>query len=206
MTGTPVRILLARHGETVFNVERRYQGQSDSPLTERGVEQARQLALLLREERVGAVYSSDLGRALETALVVAVPHGLEVFADPRLREVDVGDWTGLSRDELAASDGERMRAWDTQPSTVRLPRGEAIVDVQARALRFFEERMPEHAGQTVVVISHGAISQSIMVHGMGGSIGDLWLDGWLANCEVSRLEWRRDSGLSLLPELSPVLD
>ena len=68
MTGTPVRILLARHGETVFNVERRYQGQSDSPLTERGVEQARQLARMLRDEPVGAVYSSDLGRALETAL------------------------------------------------------------------------------------------------------------------------------------------
>jgi broad specificity phosphatase PhoE len=206
MTGTPVRILLARHGETVFNVERRYQGQSDSPLTERGVEQARELARMLRDERVAAVYSSDLGRAIETALVVAVPHGLQVCADPRLREVDVGDWTGLSHEELAASDGERRRAWETQPSTVRLPRGEALVEVQARALRFFSERMPPYAGQTVVVITHGAISQSIIVHGMGGSIGDLWLDSWLANCEVSRLQWHADSGLTLLPELTPVRD
>jgi phosphoserine phosphatase len=188
MSGTGVRILLARHGETVFNVERRYQGHSDSPLTERGVAQARELAHSLKDEPVAAVYASDLGRAFETALVVAVPHGLQVIADPRLREIDVGDWTGLSAAEVKATDGERQEAWRTWPATVRMPRGEALGEVQARALEFFSVRMHDHAGQTVVVIAHGAISQAILINGMGGAIADLWLPNWLANCQVATLD------------------
>ena len=103
MTGTPVRILLVRHGETVFNVERRWQGQSDSPLTERGVAQARQLAAALQDEPLRAVYSSDLGRAMATASIVAETHRLDVVTDPRLREIHVGEWTGLSHPQIASA-------------------------------------------------------------------------------------------------------
>jgi broad specificity phosphatase PhoE len=195
MSGTPVRIVLARHGETVFNVERRYQGQSDSPLTERGVQQARDLAGSLEHEPVAAVYSSDLRRAFETAREVALPHVLDVIQDPRLREVDVGDWSGLSSAEVEATDFERLQAWRSRPATVRPPRGEALADVQSRALAFFAERMPDHAGQTVVLVAHGAIGQAILVHGMGGTIADLWLSNWLANGQVSHLEWTAESGL-----------
>jgi probable phosphoglycerate mutase len=198
--------VLARHGETVFNVEGRYQGQSDSPLTERGVRQARELAETLRGEPVAAVYSSDLGRASATARTVAEPHGLQVMHDTRLREVDVGDWTGLSSAEVAAADFERLQAWRTQPATVRLPRGEAIADVQARALAFFAERMPEHAGQTVVLIAHGAIGQAILVHGMGGTLADLWLSNWLANCQVSELDWTPETGLRINAEATAGTD
>jgi len=76
MTGTPVRVLLARHGETVFNVEGRWQGQSDSALTERGLAQARQLAAALADEPVATVYSSDLGRSMGLmATVSSAPVG-----------------------------------------------------------------------------------------------------------------------------------
>src|SRR5690348_7117717 len=103
MGGTPVRILLARHGETVFNVEGRWQGQSDSPLTERGRAQAIELARALADERVAAVYSSDLGRSLDTATEVGAIHHLEVVADARLREIHVGEWTAKRRDEIEAA-------------------------------------------------------------------------------------------------------
>src|SRR5437660_8866268 len=92
VAGTAVRILLARHGETVFNVEGRWQGQADSPLTERGLAQARELARALAHEPIAAIYSSDLGRAFLTAAEVATPHGLQVIADRRLREIDTGEW------------------------------------------------------------------------------------------------------------------
>jgi broad specificity phosphatase PhoE len=197
MTGTPVRILLARHGETVFNVEGRWQGQSDSPLTERGVAQAEQLALALANERVAAVYASDLGRAFKTAEHVAAPHGLQVVSDPRLREIDVGDWTGLSRAEIMAIDGERLQAWAERPATVKHPNGEGLGEAQSRALSFFAERMPAHAGDTVVVITHGAIGQAILVHSMGGSLADLWLEARIDNCQISRLEWSVEKGLEL---------
>src|SRR5215472_10619420 len=90
MGGTPVRILLARHGETVFNVEGRWQGQADSPLTERGRAQAAELARALGGEQIAAVYSSDLGRAADTAAEVATLHQLGVTQEPMLREIDVG--------------------------------------------------------------------------------------------------------------------
>src|SRR5207247_5573475 len=93
MNGTPVRILLARHGETLFNVEGRWQGQSDSPLTERGLAQARELGRALSAEAIAAVYSSDLGRAMQTAHEVATLHGLTVRPEVRLREIDTGGFT-----------------------------------------------------------------------------------------------------------------
>jgi broad specificity phosphatase PhoE len=203
VSGTPVRILLARHGETVFNVEGRWQGQSDSPLTERGVAQARQLALALANEPLVAVYSSDLGRALRTAEQVAQPHGLGVVADPRLREVNVGDWAGMNRAEIEVEDAARLDAWIWRPATIRLPRGETLADAQARALAFFAERMPAHAGQTVAVVTHGAVGQAILVHSMGGSIGDLWLKERVDNCQISRLSWTAEAGLELV-ELADV--
>jgi probable phosphoglycerate mutase len=203
MGGTPVRILLARHGETVYNVEGRWQGQSDSPLTERGRAQARELARALAAETIAAVYSSDLGRASSTAAEVAGVHGLEVVADERLREIHVGQWTGLGRAEIEAAFPGGLHAWATAPSRYVLPGGEALQSAQRRALEFFDERMRSHSGETVVVISHGAIGQAILVHAMGGTVEDLWLEQRVDNCQISRLEWTAKRGLELI-ELADV--
>jgi broad specificity phosphatase PhoE len=203
MVGTPVRILLVRHGETVFNVEGRWQGQSDSPLTERGLTQARELGRALAEEPIAAVYSSDLGRALNTATEVARPHHLTVHTDTRLREVDTGEWTGKGRAEINQEFPGGLEAWAERPSTVRLPGGETIYEAQARALAFFTERMPAHTDETIVVISHGAVGQAILVNAMGGTVEDLWLKQRVDNTQISRLEWTPASGLKLI-ELSDV--
>ena len=93
-------ILLVRHGETDWNLERRWQGHIDRPLNDVGRAQARALADRLDSEPFAAVYSSDLARARETAEIVAAAHGLPVHLDPRLREADVGEWSGLTADEI----------------------------------------------------------------------------------------------------------
>jgi broad specificity phosphatase PhoE len=203
MGGTPVRILLTRHGETIFNVEGRWQGQSDSPLTERGRAQARELARALAAEPIAAVYTSDLGRAALTAAEVVAQHALEVIPDPRLREIHTGDWTGKGRAEIEASWPGGLREWATGPTRFLMPGGESIRAAQARALEFFAERMPSHAGETVVVISHGAISQTILVNAMGKTVADLWLKERMDNCQISRLEWTVERGLELI-ELADV--
>src|SRR5215467_3096506 len=113
MGGTPVRILLTRHGETIFNVEGRWQGQADSPLTERGRAQAAELARALADEQIAAVYSSDLGRAADTAEEIAALHQLEVRTEPRLREIDVGAWTGKHRDQINTEFPGGLKAWAT---------------------------------------------------------------------------------------------
>jgi probable phosphoglycerate mutase len=198
MGGTPVRILLARHGETEFNVEGRWQGQTDSPLTDRGRAQAAELARALADEQIAAVYSSDLGRAADTAALVAALHQIEVAQDSRLREIDVGAWTGKHRAEISADYPGGLQAWANKPSAYQLPEGELIRDAQARALEFFRERMPTHVGQTVVVISHGAVCQTILVNAMGGTVDDLWLQEGVDNCQISRLEWTAAGGLELV--------
>jgi broad specificity phosphatase PhoE len=203
MPGTRVRILLARHGETVFNVSGRWQGQGNSPLTERGLAQARELGRALGQDPIVAVYSSDLGRAAQTAHEVAVLHGLEVQLDPNLREIDVGGWAGKSWAEIEAEFPGGQQAWANAPAGMRLPDGETLLEAQTRALAFFAERMPAHAGQTLVVITHGAIGQSILVNAIGATVDDLWLTERVDNCQISRLEWTATDGLKLI-EMSDV--
>jgi probable phosphoglycerate mutase len=203
MGGTPVRILLARHGETVFNVEGRWQGQTDSPLTERGLAQSRELARATSDEHVAAVYSSDLGRAMNTAAEVAALHGLNVTAEARLREIDCGAWTGKDRAAIDAEFPGDRQAWATAPSSMRMPDGETLLEAQARALAFFGERMPDHHGKTVVVVSHGAVAQTILVNALGGTVQDLWLEQRIDNCQISRLQWTPEKGLEVL-ELADV--
>jgi len=86
---------------------------------------------------------------------------------------------------------------------MRLPNGETLFEAQTRALAFFAQRMPAHAAQTVVVISHGAIGQTVLVNAMGGTVEDLWLEQRVDNCQISRLEWTPSHGLKLI-ELSDV--
>ena len=203
MTGTPVRILLARHGETLFNVQGRWQGQSDSPLTDRGLAQAQELGRALAREAIAAVYSSDLGRALQTAREVAAPHGLVVRTDVRLREIFTGGFTGKSTAEIDAEYPGQRQAWAKAPAGMRLPAGETLLEAQTRALAFFAETMPRHIDQTVVVISHGGIGQSILINALGRSVGDLWLKQRVDNCQISRLDWMPAAGLRLV-ELSDV--
>jgi probable phosphoglycerate mutase len=203
MAGTAVRVLLARHGETVSNVEGRWQGQTDSPLTERGLAQARELARALAPEPIRAVYSSDLGRAFTTAAEVARPHGLTVLPEERLRELDVGRWTGRLGAEIRQSEPDLMALWRDRPSDLHIPEGETLAQAQQRALDFFQEMLPRHAGQTVVVITHGALAQCILVAGMRRPLGDLWLKERIQNCQISRLDWTSEAGLNLV-ELADV--
>ncbi len=104
-------ILLARHGETDWNRENRFQGHADPPLNETGRAQAAELAAALANEPLAAVYSSPLRRAFETAQIVGAPHGLEPVPVDALREVDVGSWQGLTRAEIEERFPEQFARW-----------------------------------------------------------------------------------------------
>lgn len=143
-------ILLARHGETDWNREGRWQGWADPPLNETGRAQARALADELRSTPFDAVYSSDLKRAHETAEIVAAPHGVPVVVDPELREIDIGSWSGLTRPEIDARfpNGERP---DGETREQHFSRVRAAVVRIARA----------NAGRRVLVVTHGGTVRAI---------------------------------------------
>ncbi|HKG04453.1 MAG TPA: histidine phosphatase family protein [Conexibacter sp.] len=137
-------LLLARHGETDDNVPPlRFQGQRDTPLNERGREQARELAdrVAALEQPVASLWASDLSRARETAEIVGERIGLTPQLDARLREGWRGEWEGFLFDEIAASDPERYAAWRSPDAEVgfQFPGGETLAQQQARVLECLRE-------------------------------------------------------------------
>ena len=132
-------LLIARHGETEWNREERYQGHADPPLNETGRAQAEQLAEQLAGEPIEAVYSSDLRRASDTAEIVGAHFGLPVERKPGLREIDVGSWQGLTKAQI---DG---RPWD----------GETYEHHSERVTRALREIAARHPDGRVLVVSHG---------------------------------------------------
>jgi broad specificity phosphatase PhoE len=143
-------ILLARHGETDWNKEGRWQGWADPPLNDTGRAQARALAEQLRETPFDAVYSSDLKRAHETALILAEPHGVPVVVDRDLREIDIGSWSGLTHTEI------RERFPDG-----RRPDGETREQHAERILAAVQRIARDHLGERILVVSHGGTIRAV---------------------------------------------
>lgn len=160
-------LLLVRHGETDWNRLQRWQGQADPPLNERGREQADELARALAGQSIEAIYASDLRRARETADIVAARLGLPVASEPGLREIDVGSWSGLTREEIAGRD------WD----------GETKDAHRARVLAAVRRIVRDHPGGRVLVVTHGGSVRRIQEAVEGEA------DGVLPNCGLLRLRY-----------------
>lgn len=143
-------ILLARHGETDWNKEGRWQGWADPPLNDTGRAQARELAERLEATSFDAVFSSDLRRATETAEILAAPHGVPVIVDAELREIDVGSWSGLTRAEIRERfpNGER-------------PDGETHDKHAARVRKAMLRIARANAGRRILVVAHGGTIRSV---------------------------------------------
>jgi broad specificity phosphatase PhoE len=165
-------ILLARHGETDWNRDGRFQGHADPPLNRRGRAQARELSRTLAGESIDAVYSSDLRRAHETALLVAEPHGVPVVTDRGLREIDVGSWSGLTRTEVE----------ETFPGAEHHD-GESREQHLARVVEAMERIARAHPGERIAVVSHGG-SLRALHHAIGEPLQPI------ENCGVYELRFR----------------
>jgi broad specificity phosphatase PhoE len=161
-------VYLARHGESDWNVERRWQGHADRPLTERGREQAEALAARLADVDLDAIYSSDLRRAWETAEAVGRARGLEVVRLPELREVHVGSWCGLTRDECAERFPEAFGRW--QAGGFGWEDGESYEEMGERILRAVRRLAGRHPDGAILVVSHGGPIRAVHAEALGVDI------------------------------------
>jgi probable phosphoglycerate mutase len=155
MTTEATRLILVRHGETVWNLERRMQGHLDSELTASGRAQAAALAMRLKRYAPRAVYSSDLGRALETAQVIAAACCLSVDTDVRLRERALGVLEGLTQPEAEALVPQAWRGFTRGGPDFVIPNGESARQRFDRNLAALGEIAARHPGACVVVVAHG---------------------------------------------------
>ena len=158
------RVILVRHGETDWNATRRAQGHADVPLNHAGRAQALDAARELSAFTVDAVYSSDLMRALDTAKEIARLHGLEVVVEPRFREIDQGEWTGLTSAEIRA---RWPGLWGPERHRSRRPGGESPAEVRRRALAALAGAVEAHPDGTVVVVSHGGTIRWLSAAALG---------------------------------------
>jgi probable phosphoglycerate mutase len=183
---TVTRVLLVQHGETEWSREDRFAGTSDVTLSERGHWQAAQLAERLKAERLAAVYSSPLYRALETAKVIAAPHRLQPTVVDGLSEMDFGDWEGRSRSTVMAEYAPVYAAWTRDPATVRTPHGESGFEVATRAVAAVKELARMHVGATIVVSGHRTVNRLVLCQllgiGLSGYRERLAQDDGALNC------------------------
>ena len=179
-------LLLVRHGETDWNRERRFQGHADPPLNQAGRVQARELAKSLAGEGIDAIYTSDLRRARETAEIVAARVGSDVVALRELREIDVGDWQGLTWPEIEERHPDGAARWHRDGHG--WDGGETYDQLRERivaALRVIAERHPR---QRVLVVGHGGTVRATRAFVEGVSVVESrGRSPAIGNCEVFRV-------------------
>jgi broad specificity phosphatase PhoE len=168
-------LLLARHGQSVSNAVRRFQGTQDVALSELGARQAEALGQVLRHRRVSAVYTSPLERARRTAEIAAAGLDLPLTAVHDLRELSLGEWEGLTVEEVCALPGDPYAQWVRDPVACLPPGGEPLADVQARVVRAMAGIAAAHPdGQDVLVVCHGGVISVYLAHCLGLPLSSIW--------------------------------
>ncbi len=178
-------ILLARHGETTSNKERRFQGQLDVPLNETGREQARALAERVRDEPLAALYASPLVRARETAEIVGAALGLDVRLDDRLKEVDVGDWQDRLKDDVEREDPEAWAAFRAAGDGFRFPGGESFAEQQERVIAALVD-ITQRGELPALLVCHRGVVRCALAHTHRRGL-DTYHDWTVPNAELIRL-------------------
>jgi broad specificity phosphatase PhoE len=150
------RIYLVRHGATVLSAEDRFAGETDVPLSDVGREQARRLSERLANDGIAAFYASPMGRTLETAAILALPHAKAVTPVAGMREISHGRWEGKTRAEVEHLYPEEYTRWEADPFSFAPEGGESGLSVTARALPALLEIVGDHRDERVLIASHKA--------------------------------------------------
>jgi broad specificity phosphatase PhoE len=156
MPSHATRVFMVRHGATVLSAEDRFAGATDVALSDEGRRQTQRLSARLASEKIAAVFTSPLGRTVETATLLAAPHALEVQRRDGLREISHGRWEQMTRREVEKQFPQEAAEWEKDPYTFAPEGGESGLAVTARALPVLIEIVRAHPGQHVLVVSHKA--------------------------------------------------
>jgi alpha-ribazole phosphatase len=184
-------VLLIRHG-LVSDAEERFSAAADAPMSPAGETQIRTLSERLRPRfTLDAIYCSDLSRSRRTAELIANGAAIPIRVRPALREIDMGDWQGLSRREVAAQRPADYAARGRDIVNFRPPGGESFADLAARALPCWRDIAEDDGTQVVAIAGHAGVNRVILCHLLGAPLANLFRIGQRPAC-VNLVEWRNN--------------
>ena len=161
------RLFLVRHGDTELNSAERYWGRSDVKLSPAGLEQAKRLRDRLAVEKIDAVYSSNLERALVTAEIIASGHQLAVITCAELREVNFGQLEGLNFSEISRLYPEVAKLWAERSTKLKYPGGESLVKFNNRVSKFLSKLDKHTVGETILIVAHAGVLRTLVCQLLG---------------------------------------
>lgn len=169
------RIYLVRHGQTQWNIEKRFQGSGDSPLTTKGLEEIQLLKRDMRQIPLEAAYASPRNRAYQTAALIAEPHGIKVEKSEDFGEINLGKWEGKTHEEIKQQDPAFHHAFFYEPDTFQsVTESESMEVVQNRSYSALRDIVERHPGKHVLVVSHAITLRLLLLAFENRPIRDLW--------------------------------
>lgn len=169
-----MRLILVRHGETLYNAQKRFTGQSDVPLSPLGRQQIAALGKYLAAEHLDVIGASDLIRASVTAEAIARSHALPVSADTNLRELALGEWEGHTYADVLLQDAERMAQWQADPTNCAPPGGETVAQLRDRIACAISSWQTRYPGASVLWATHGGLIGVLLCHVLGIELNRRW--------------------------------
>lgn len=168
------RVFLIRHGYTIWNHEFRYQGHTDIELSPEGIIQARDLCKRMRQEKLSAIFSSDLKRAYQTARIIAEPHNLEVQIVPQLKEICFGVWEGLTYEDLQKKYPQELAIWLKTPHLLKIQDAETFAELRDRAVGSLYELVSKFPAAQIAIVSHGGTIAALICGLLKEPLEKMW--------------------------------
>lgn len=161
------KLIVIRHGETEWNLEGRWQGHKNSPLTANGINQAKAVAKHLANYDISVIYASDLGRAFQTAQHISEATKAKIFTDTRLRERNAGVFQGLTKDDLKEQFPDEFKIYREAGPEYVIPGGESATQRYEKVVQCIHEIAETHPGRSVVIVTHGGVLNGIFRYVIG---------------------------------------
>ena len=192
------RIYFVRHGETDYNVQHRFQGSTDNPLNERGLEQVSCLWQPMSRIYLDKIYVSPYKRTMQTAKQVLAGRDIPVIPEPRLCEIHCGQWEGLVREQIEERWPGMIELWEHHPDELQMQDGESFKQVQDRSFEAFKEILEKEAGKSVAIVTHMLTIQLIMSKLLGIPIREVWDMVRLENTSITTIDFSSNNEFEVI--------
>jgi broad specificity phosphatase PhoE len=183
-----LKLFITRHGETIWNVEKRLQGWKDSDLTETGVNNAISLGETLNETVFQAVYASPSKRTINTAKLIMGNKEVPINLNERLREINMGDWEGRTHNEVAETDADAFHSFWNAPHTYTALKGENFTAVQQRAIEVINHIQASHSTGNILIVTHTVVIKCLLAYFKGLPLEKLWDPPYIHDTSLTVIE------------------